>query len=137
MDYKHALKIGQMRRREAAKVLRQWTGLKACEVCAVRPRPRIRTPTNADWEPVGDENYKDVMTKKDALTSATTSLLVVDADGNVKACAWEALPLEEALSMASRLPLPVSQAGVSELRRHLEEQDMRESVMGSTLHQEF
>jgi hypothetical protein len=137
MDYERALEIGRVRRKEAAQILRRWAGVRTCEVCAVRPRVRVKNGCAGGWEPVGEENYKDVMRKGGALTQADTYILVVDGDGNVKACSWEPLPLRKAVELANQLALPVPKGRRSELERYLEEADMRETVMGSTLHQEF
>jgi hypothetical protein len=40
---------------------------------------------------IENEDCKDMMTKKQSMSSANISLLVVDAEPNINACAWEAL----------------------------------------------
>ena len=128
MKHEKALDIGFKRRKEAAEAMRRWTGVEACEVCAVRP-----SGNGGRWEPVGKRSFKEIWRDEGLLHNGEYHLLVVDETGASKACARERFSLERVLQLAERLPLPVACAGECELSRQLDEQESRQNARSHAL----
>ncbi|MCX5653802.1 MAG: hypothetical protein NTY65_04020 [Planctomycetota bacterium] len=59
-----------------------------------------------DWEPVGEENYKELVVRRGLGDDREAYLVVVDADGTAKACTQKVYPLAIAMQLAWGLPLP-------------------------------
>jgi hypothetical protein len=82
------------------------------EVCAVKPAKGTGLDAR-DWEPVGEESFKEVCIRTVLTGNREAYLLVVDRDGTAKACTQGTYPLPIALQMAWASPLPayVSEGG--------------------------
>jgi len=59
MEYEQALIIGKRRRTDAALALGTYVRERATEVCAVKPARGAGLDAR-DWEPVGEENFKEL-----------------------------------------------------------------------------
>jgi hypothetical protein len=59
-----------------------------------------------DWEPVGEESFKEVCIRTGLTGDREAYLLVVDRDGTAKALTQRTYPLPLALQMAQAIPLP-------------------------------
>lgn len=105
MEYEQALIIGKRRRADAAIALAGYVRERVTEVCAVKPAKGAGLDTR-DWEPVGEENYKEICTRRGPSGDDETYLLIVDGDGTAKACTQRTYPLAIALQMAWAFPLP-------------------------------
>ena len=100
VNYEEDLEIGHCRAEEAAKAIRQWTGVQALAVCALRPT------SNPDrCQPVGQLSWKEIVQDTGFRGAGGYYLLVVDEDGTAKACSKQTFPLCEILKLAKRLPL--------------------------------
>jgi hypothetical protein len=136
MEYGKALKIGRTRAEEAAETIRRWTGIKACAVCAVKPACGRNPGTTRAWVPVGQESWKEIARDDGIRGRGNYHLLVVDKNGEVKACSLERFPLGEVLRMADRLPMRVAKPGEGELWKCLDEEDRRIEAKYHALHAE-
>ena len=105
MEYEQALIIGKRRRADAAMALGGYVREKAMEVCAVKPSKDSGLDAR-DWEPVGEESFKEVCIRTGLTGDREAYLLVVDRDGTAKACTQRTYPLAIALQMAWAFPLP-------------------------------
>ncbi len=75
MQYFQALKIGQSRSREAAMLLKKYTG-------NALPAITLKDSKNGNWEPVGEENYVGVFKGEYG-----NMICICDKNGNAKAIA--------------------------------------------------
>ena len=105
MEYEEALIIGKRRRADAALALSMYVRERAGEVCAVRPAKGAGLDAR-DWEPVGEENFKEICIRT-TTGDDEAYLLVVDGAGTAKGCTQRTYPLPIALQMAWAIPLPV------------------------------
>ena len=105
MEYEQALIIGKRRRADAAMALGGYVREKAMEVCAVKPSKDSGLDAR-DWEPVGEESFKEICIRTVLTGDREAYLLVVDRDGTAKACTQRTYPLSIALQMAWAFPLP-------------------------------
>jgi hypothetical protein len=105
MEYEQALIIGKRRRADAAMALGGYVREKVTEVCAVKPSKDSGLDAR-DWEPVGEENFKELVIRRSLCDEREAYLVVVDADGTAKACTQRTYPLPLALQMAWACPLP-------------------------------
>jgi hypothetical protein len=105
MQYEEALIIGKRRRSDAAMALMGYIREKAMEVCAVKPAKGAGLDAR-DWEPVGEENYKEICVRTSVTGDKEAYLLVVDGEGAAKACTQRTYPLSIALQMAWAFALP-------------------------------
>ena len=106
MDYEQALIIGKRRRTDAALALGTYVRERAMEVCAVKLAKDAGLDAR-DWEPVGEENFKEICIRTSPAGDKEAFLLVVDADGTAKACTQRSYPWAIALQLAWAIPLPV------------------------------
>jgi hypothetical protein len=105
MQYEEALIIGKRRRADAAAGLGGYLRQRVTELCAVKPAKGEGLDAR-DWEPVGEENFKEICIRRTFAGDQEAYLVVVDADGTVKACTERTYPLPIALQMAWAFPLP-------------------------------
>ena len=134
MDYAEALEVGAGRSADAAERLGKATGLPTQRVCAVKHMdPSGAREKPHAWSPVGKENFSDVAFFTHREASANALVLLVDSDGDVKACSSDFLPVRVAIEMAKSLRFPVSRWKGSYLAKVLEAEDLTEQVRGSTL----
>ena len=105
MEFEQAAIIGKRRRADSAMALGGYVREKAMEVCAVKPSKDSGLDAR-DWEPVGEENYKELVVRRSLSDDREAYLVVVDADGTAKACTQRTYPLSIALQMAWAFPLP-------------------------------
>ena len=122
MKYEKALDIGRTRAEMAAEVIKRWTGIKAIAVCAVK-YPYGQSLGAGEWEPVGQQSYKEIARDDGMQGGGNYHLLVVDKAGTAKACSMERFPLEKVISLADRLPLIVAAPYKGELWKQLVEGD--------------
>ena len=106
MEYEQALIIGKRRRADASLALSGYVRERATEVCAVKPAKDSGLDAR-DWEPVGDENFKEICIRSGHTGDQEAYLLVVDESGTAKACTQKTYPLPIAMQMAWAIPLPV------------------------------
>jgi hypothetical protein len=106
MEYQEALSIGKQRRAEATLALSIHVRQRAEEVCAVKPA-KGGDPRSPRWEPVGEENFKEICYRMNSRGDWEAYLVVVDEDGVTKACTQKSYPLRIVLQMAQAMPLKV------------------------------
>jgi hypothetical protein len=104
MEYEQALIIGKRRRADAAVALGGYVRERVTDLCAVKPSKDSGLDAR-DWEPVGEENFKEICVRIGPTGDEEAYLVVVDADGRAKACTQRAYPLPLALQMAQAIPL--------------------------------
>ncbi len=126
MEYEQAVIIGKRRRSDAALALSIYVHEKAMEVCAVKPARDQGLDAKA-WEPVGEENFKEICLRTGVSGDQEAYLLVVDADGQAKPCTQRTYPRTIALQMASAIPLPVFVGSGGVLIAELQEEAMRKA----------
>jgi len=80
MEYEQALIIGKRRRADAATALGGYMRERAMEVCAVKPSKDAGLNAR-DWEPVGEESFKEIHIRRVLSGDREAYLLVVDSDG--------------------------------------------------------
>ena len=124
MDYEQALIIGKRRRTDAALALGTYVRERAMEVCAVKLAKDAGLDAR-DWEPVGEENFKEICIRTSPAGDKEAFLLVVDADGTAKACTQRTYPLPIALQLAWAIPLPVCNTPNGALIGEIKEAAMR------------
>ena len=124
MDYEQALIIGKRRRADAALALGTYVRKRAMEVCAVKPAKDAGLDAR-DWEPVSEENFKELCPHTGPCGDPQAYLLVVDADGTAKACTQRTYPWAIALQLAWAIPLPVYDAPNGVLIGEIKEAAMR------------
>jgi len=105
MEYEQALIIGKRRRADAAVALGGYVRERVTDLCAVKPSKDSGLDAR-DWEPVGEENFKEICVRIGPTGDEEAYLVVVDADGRAKACTQRTYPLPLALQMAQAIPLP-------------------------------
>jgi len=105
MEYEQALIIGKRRRADAAMALGGYIRERATEVCAVKPSKNSGLDAR-DWEPVGEESFKEICIHRGLSGDREAYLIVVDSDGRAKVCTQRTYPLSLALQMAQSIPLP-------------------------------
>ena len=105
MEFEQAAIIGKRRRLDAAIALTGYMREKAMEVCAVKPAKGAGLDAK-DWDPVGEESFKEICIRRGPTGDEEAYLVVVDADGRAKACTQRTYPLPLALQMAQAIPLP-------------------------------
>jgi len=105
MEYEQALIIGKRRRADAAVALGGYVRERVTDLCAVKPSKDSGLDAR-DWDPVGEENYKEICVRIGPTGDEEAYLVVVDADGRAKACTQRTYPLPLALQMAQAIPLP-------------------------------
>ena len=130
MEYEQALIIGKRRRADAAVALGGYVRERVTDLCAVKPSKDAGLDAR-DWEPVGEENYKEVCIRRGPTGDEEAYLVVVDADGRAKACTQRTYPLSLALQMAQSIPLPTYAgpgAALWELLQAQEERRAKEIV---------
>jgi hypothetical protein len=115
MDYKLALDTGHKRAEQAAEALARWTGVQTYPLCAVQPAPGSDPRTKGNWEPVGQQSYKEIARDEGIYGKGNYHVLVVDENGTAKACSRKRFALADVLRLVERLPLPVAAAGWGEL----------------------
>jgi len=108
MDYEQALIIGKRRRSDAMMALSVYVREKAVEVCAVKPARNAGLDAR-EWEPVGEESFKEICIRTVPTGDREAYLVIVDGGGTAKACTQRTYPLPIALQMAWAIPLPVYQ----------------------------
>jgi hypothetical protein len=126
MEYEEALIIGKRRRGEAALTLSIHLRERAVEVCAVKPAWQAGLDAR-DWEPVGEENFKEICLRTGSTGDREAYLLVVDGDGTAKACSPHTYPLLIAMQMACGIPLAVYAGRDGTLLAELAEEEMRKA----------
>jgi len=124
MEYEQALIIGKRRRADAALALSNYVRERAGEVCAVKPS-RDSGLDARDWEPVGEENFKEICIRTGPTGDREAYLLVVDGGGTAKACTQRTYPLPIAMQMAWAIPLPVYAGRNGELIAEIHEAAMK------------
>jgi len=124
MEYEQALIIGKRRRTDAALALSNYVRERAGEVCAVKPS-RDSGLDARDWEPVGEENFKEICIRTGPTGDREAYLLVVDGGGTAKACTQRTYPLPIAMQMAWAIPLPVYAGRNGELIAEIHEAAMK------------
>jgi hypothetical protein len=92
MQYEEALIIGKRRRTDAAMALAGYVRERVTEVCAVKPSKDSGLDAR-DWEPVGEESFKEICIRTGLTGDKEAYLLVVDRDGTAKACTQRTYPL--------------------------------------------
>jgi hypothetical protein len=105
MEFEQAAIIGRRRRLDAAMALGGYVREKVVVVCTVKPSKDSGLDAR-DWDPVGEENYKELVIRRSLCDEREAYLVVVDADGRTKACTQRTYPLPLALQMAQSIPLP-------------------------------
>jgi len=105
MEYEQALIIGKRQRADAAVALGGYVRERVTDLCAVKPSKDAGLDAR-DWDPVGEENYKEICIRRGPTGDEEAYLVVVDADGRAKACTQRTYPLPLALQMAQAIPLP-------------------------------
>ena len=105
MEYEQALIIGKRRRADAAMALAGYVRERVTEVCAVKPAKGAGLDAK-DWEPVGEENFKEICIHRGPTGDEEVYLVLVDGDGTPKALTQRTYPLPLALQMAQAIPLP-------------------------------
>ena len=105
MEYEQALIIGKRRRADAAVALGGYVRERVTDLCAVKPSKDSGLDAR-DWDPVGEENFKEICVRIGPTGDEEAYLVVVDADGRAKACTQRTYPLPLALQMAQAIPLP-------------------------------
>jgi len=136
MDYEEALEVGLIRAKQAAEMLRRWTGARACEVCAVKPAWGDDPRRAENWRAVGQRSLKEIARDDGYRGGGNYHVLIVDEDGAIKAASCKRFPLDEALRLAERLPLAVWSAKDGELGHQLGEEDLRRMTRHHALHVE-
>ena len=126
MEYEQALIIGKRRRGDAAVALSGYTREKVMEVCAVKPA-RDAGLDARDWEPVGEENFREVCVRIGPSGDEEAYLVVVDRDGRAKACTQRSYPLTLALQMAQAIPLPTYAGPGASLMELIQDDAMRKA----------
>jgi hypothetical protein len=105
MEFEQAAIIGRRRRADAAQFLSSHIKERVTDLCAVKPAKGAGLDAK-DWDPVGEENYKELVIRRSLCDEREAYLVVVDADGRTKACTQRTYPLPLALQMAQTIPLP-------------------------------
>jgi hypothetical protein len=105
MEYEQALIIGKRRRADAAVALGGYVRERVTDLCAVKPSKDSGLDAR-DWEPVGEENFREVCIRRGPIGDEEAYLLIVDETGSAKACTQKLYPLPLALQMAQAIPLP-------------------------------
>ena len=126
MEYEQAFIIGKRRRADAAMALGGYVRERAMEVCAVKPSKDSGLDARA-WEPVGEENFKEVCIRIGPTDDEEAYLVVVDADGTAKALTQRTYPLPLALQMAQAIPLPTYAGPGASLMEWIQADAMRKA----------
>jgi len=105
MEYEQALIIGKRRRADAAVALGGYVRERVTDLCAVKPSKDSGLDAR-DWDPVGEENFKEICIRRGPTGDEEAYLVVVDRDGAAKALTQRTYPLPLALQMAQAIPLP-------------------------------
>jgi hypothetical protein len=126
MEYEQALIIGKRRRADAAMALAGYVRERVTEICAVKPSKDSGLDAR-DWEPVGEENFKELVTRRSLCDEREAYLVVVDADGTAKACTQKVYPLAIALQLAWAWPLPTYAGQGGTLMAMAQEEAMRKA----------
>jgi len=126
MEFEQAAIIGKRRRADAAMALGGYVREKVTEVCAVKPSKDSGLDAR-DWEPVGEENYKELVIRRSLCDDREAYLVVVDADGTAKACTQKVYPLAIALQLAWAWPLPTYAERGGTLMAMAQEEAMRKA----------
>lgn len=125
MEYQEALTIGRKRRHDAYLALSFHMQEKAVEVCAVKPAKGAGVDAQ-DWEPVGEEKFKEICLTVSLSGAREARLLVVDGEGVAKACTQKSYPLPILVQMAYAMQLPVYRGPNSKLLAAMQEGSARE-----------
>ena len=126
MEYEQALIVGKRRRTDAMYALSRYVNERAMEVCAVKPSRESGLDAR-DWEPVGEENLKEICIRLSPAGDSEAYLVVVDGSGTAKACTQRTYPLVIALQMARAIPLPVYAGRGGTLIAEIQEEAMRKA----------
>jgi len=105
MEFEQAAIIGKRRRADAAQFLSSYIKERVSDLCAVKPAKGAGLDPK-DWDPVGEESYKEICIRRGPTGDEEAYLVVVDADGRAKALTQRTYPLPLALQMAQSIPLP-------------------------------
>lgn len=105
MEFEQAAIIGKRRRGDAAAALAGYVRERVSDLCAVKPSKDAGLDAR-DWEPVGEESFKEISIRRGPTGDEEAHLLVVDRDGTAKALTQRTYPLPLALQMAQAIPLP-------------------------------
>ncbi|MGB6919333.1 MAG: hypothetical protein WBF96_12495, partial [Phycisphaerae bacterium] len=103
MEYEQAFIIGKRRRADAAVALGGYVRERVTDLCAVKPSKDSGLDAR-DWEPVGEENYKEICVRRGPSGDEEAYLVVVDGTGSPKACTQRTYPLPLALQMVQAIP---------------------------------
>ncbi len=128
MEHEQALIIGKRRRADAMHALTWYLNERAGEVCAVKPAKDAGVDSR-DWDPVGEESYKEICIRTSLAGDREVYLLVVDGDGTAKAMSARAYPLAIALQIARAMPLPVYAGRAGSLIGELHEESLRKAEL--------
>jgi len=126
MEYEQALIIGKRRRADAAIALGGYVRERVTDLCAVKPSKDSGLDAR-DWDPVGEENFKEVCIRRGLTGDREAYLLVVDRDGAAKACTQRTYPLPIALQMAWAIPLPTYAGPGASLMEWIQADAMRKA----------
>jgi hypothetical protein len=126
MQYEEALIIGKRRRADAAAALSAYVKERVTDICAVKPAKDAGIDAR-DWEPVGEENFKEILIQTECDGNKVGTLLVVDRDNTAKAATLKRYPLPIALQMAAAFPLPVYVGRGGTLFQELQDEAMRKA----------
>jgi len=105
MEYEQAFIIGKRRRVDAAMALGGHVRERVTDLCAVKPSKDSGLDAR-DWDPVGEENFKEICIRRGPSGDEEAYLVVVDGTGSPKTCTQRTYPLTLALQMAQAIPLP-------------------------------
>jgi len=126
VNYEQAAIVGKRRRLDAVAALSLYLHERATEVCAVRAAEGQGIDAR-EWEPVGEENLKEICIRAGAGWDKEAFLLVVDGKGAVKACSQKAYPLPIALQLAWAFALPTYAGPGGALMAEAQEEAMRKA----------
>ena len=81
MEYEQALIIGKRRRADAAMALAGYVRERVTDLCAVKPSKDSGLDAR-DWDPVGEENFREVCIRRGPSGDEEAYLVVVDGNGD-------------------------------------------------------
>ena len=126
MEFEEASIIGKRRRADATLALSGYMRERAMELCAVKPGKNAGLDAR-DWEPVGEQNFKEICIRTGPTGDREAYLLVVDGNGTAKACTQRTYPLPIALQLVWAIPLPAFTGRDGALMAAAQEAAMRKS----------
>jgi len=81
MEYEQAFIIGKRRRADAAVALGGYVRERVTDLCAVKPSKDAGLDAR-DWDPVGEENFREVCIRRGPSGDEEAYLVVVDGNGD-------------------------------------------------------